>query len=49
MIMPLLQCPSCWADPWCYDCVGVIALGVYWLTAISVLVLIVRREIKKMN
>lgn len=35
----LFQCPSCWADPHCPDCAGVIAAAAFWGFAFILLVI----------
>jgi hypothetical protein len=44
--MMLLQCPSCWADPRCADCSGVIALALFWIFAILAMAWAVGRDEK---
>lgn len=43
----LLQCPSCWQDPWCYDCIGVIVLVVFWIVVIIAIGVIVNSAGRK--
>jgi hypothetical protein len=46
-MMLLFQCPSCWADPQCPDCSGVIALGVFWIFALLLMALAIHLSEKK--